>query len=512
MPEKIAIFCTTLRDGEQSPGASMNIEEKLIVAQQLERLNVDVIEAGFPISSEGDFEAVKRIAQTVRKPQIAALCRANFKDIDRAWEALKYARNPRIHTFIATSDIHMKYKLRKTREQVLEEAVKAVRYAKRYCDNIEFSAEDATRSDRDFLCQVFEAVINEGATVINVPDTVGYAIPLEYGELIRYIMEHVPNINKVTVSTHCHDDLGLAVANSLMAILNGARQIECTINGIGERAGNTSLEEVVMAIKTRKDFLNFETQIVTEQIYPTSRLVSQITGIQVPPNKAIVGGNAFAHEAGIHQDGVLKEKLTYEIMRPEEVGIPKSTLVMGKHSGRHAFRQKLKELGFDLNDEELDKAFERFKSIADKKKVVYDEDLVAIVTQETFKWPERYKLLYLNVVSGTQAVPTATVKMEIDGKIVQDAGFGVGPVDATYQTIAKITNTASKLINYQVKAITGGTDAQGEVMVKLEEGGFTVVGHGAHVDIIVASAEAYINALNKLEYIKNTVKALKGSV
>jgi 2-isopropylmalate synthase len=500
--DKIRIFDTTLRDGEQSPGASMNLEEKIRLARQLERLNVDVIEAGFPNSSPGDFESVKRISQEIQKPQIAGLSRTTPGDIDRAWEALKYARNPLIHVFIATSDIHLKNKLRKSREEVLEEAKRAVAYAKKYTPEIEFSAEDATRSDPDYLAQVVEAAIDAGATVINIPDTVGYTTPTEYGKLICFLRQKVKNIDRAILSVHCHDDLGLAVANSLAAVEKGARQVECTINGIGERAGNASLEEIVMSIQTRRDFFSLSMGIVTEQIYPSSRLLSSITGILVPPNKAIVGANAFAHEAGIHQDGVLKDKTTYEIIRPESVGISQSTLVLGKHSGRHAFRDRVKSLGYDLSEVHLNQAFQRFKELADKKKQIFDEDLEAIIADEILRIPDHFKLVNLNTVSGTATVPTATVQMEIGEKLYQEAAFGDGPVDAVYKTIAKITKTKSHLRKFSVNAITEGTDAQGEVMVILEEGGLRVTGRGAHMDIILAAGKAYVNGLNKLEYQK----------
>jgi 2-isopropylmalate synthase len=500
--EKIRIFDTTLRDGEQSPGASMNLDEKIRLARQLERLNVDVIEAGFPSSSPGDFESVKRISQEIRGPQIAGLSRTTPGDIDRAWEALRYAQNPLLHIFIATSDIHLQHKLRKSREEVMEEAGRAVAYAKRFTGQVEFSAEDATRSDPDYLARVVQAAIDAGATIVNIPDTVGYTTPTEYGKLIAGLRQRVPNIQKAVLSVHCHNDLGMAVANSLAAVENGARQVECTVNGIGERAGNASLEEIVMALKTRRDFFSYEVGVVTEQIYPTSRLLSSITGILVPPNKAIVGANAFAHEAGIHQDGVLKEKITYEIMRPESVGISQSTLVLGKHSGRHAFRERIKTLGYELNEGHLNQAFQRFKEVADKKKQVFDEDLEAIIADEILRIPDLYKLVNLNVVSGSVTVPTATVQIEIAGKLYQEAGFGDGPVDAAYKTIAKITKTKSRLLKFSVNAITGGTDAQGEVMVILEEGGIRVTGQGAHTDIILAAAKAYVNGLNKLEYQK----------
>jgi len=500
--DHVKIFDTTLRDGEQSPGATMNVGEKVRIAQQLEKLNIDVIEAGFPISSEGDFEAVKTIAKTLKHCEVAGLARANLQDIDRAWEAVKDAAHPRIHTFISTSDIHLKYQIRKTREEVIKITAQSVARAKRHTPNVEFSAMDATRSDVDFLIAVFETAIRAGATTINVPDTVGYAIPSEFGELIRTLRQRIRGIEKTTVSVHCHNDLGLAVANSLAAVQNGARQIECTINGIGERAGNASMEELVMAIHTRKDFFPLGTRINPKHIFTTSRLVSKITGMVVQPNKAIVGANAFAHESGIHQDGILKEKLTYEIMTPQTVGIPKSSLVLGKLSGRHAFRDRLKELGYQLSDQDLELAFNRFKQLADKKREIYDEDIESIVVEEVLRVPHRFKLLYLNVVAGNVTVPTATVQMEVDGKQILEAGFGDGPVDATFKTIKKLTRTKSKLLQFAINAITGGTEAQGEVTVRLEEKGYAVIGQGADTDVIVASAKAYINALNKMEFKK----------
>ncbi|MGE4579315.1 MAG: 2-isopropylmalate synthase [Desulfuromonadales bacterium] len=495
----VIIFDTTLRDGEQSPGASMNIEEKLRIAHQLEKMNVDVIEAGFPIASEGDFEAVKKIAQTIKGCQIAGLCRANDKDIDRAWEALKYAgERGRIHTFIATSDIHMKYKLKMSEDEVVETAVKAVKRAAAYTPNVEFSAEDAVRTRLPFLARVVEAVIEAGARTVNIPDTVGYTIPSEYSRIITYLRENVPNIDQAVISVHCHNDLGLAVANSLAAVQAGAQQVECTINGIGERAGNCSLEEVVMALRTRQDILPFQTKVVTEHIYPTSKLLATITGITVQPNKAIVGANAFAHEAGIHQHGVLMEKSTYEIMTPESIGLNQNKLVLGKHSGRHAFIQRLQELGYDLGKEDIEKAFVRFKALADQKKEIFDEDLDAIVADEIIRGPEKFKLLQMNVSSGSFAAPTATVQLEIDGKIRKTAVMGDGPVDATFKAIKKLAKTNARLLHFSVGAITGGTDAQGECTVRLEDAGREVLGQGAHPDIIVASAKAYINALNKL--------------
>ena len=508
MADKIVIFDTTLRDGEQSPGATMNVAEKVRIAQQLDKLGVNVIEAGFPISSQGDFDAVRAIAEAVTHAQVAGLARANNQDIDRAWEAIKGASHPRLHTFISTSDIHLKYQLKKTKEEVLRIAAQSVARAKKHTPNVEFSAMDATRSEITFLAAVIEAAIRAGATTINIPDTVGYAIPSEFGALIRALRETVRGIDKVILSVHCHNDLGLAVANSLAAIQNGVRQVECTINGIGERAGNTSLEEVVMAIHTRKDLLPFATRIVPKHIFATSRLVSKITGMVVQPNKAIVGTNAFAHESGIHQDGVLKKKLTYEIMTPESVGIPKSSLVLGKLSGRHAFKERLKELGFRLAEKDFELAFTRFKELADKKREIYDEDIEAIVTEEINRMPHRFKLIYINVMAGNMTVPTATVKMEVDGQVIQEAGFGDGPVDAAFKTIKKITRTRSKLLQFAINAITGGTEAQGEVTVRLEEKGRTAIGQGADTDVIVASAKAYINALNKLEYRKKDREGL----
>ncbi len=495
----IRIFDTTLRDGEQSPGASMNVEEKLHVARQLARLNVDVIEAGFPVASPGDFEAVRRIAEEIKGVTVAGLARAKDVDIERAAEAIKPAESGRIHTFLATSDIHLKYKLRMSREEVLNAAVDAVKKARGFTDDVEFSAEDATRSDWDFLCRVTEEVIKAGAATVNIPDTVGYTIPREFGELIEYLMNRVPNIDKAVISVHCHNDLGLAVANSLTAVLKGAGQVECTLNGIGERAGNAALEEVVMALKTRPKFFNAETGIVTEEIYKTSRLVSKITGVVVQPNKAIVGANAFAHEAGIHQDGVLKERSTYEIMKPETVGIPQSKLVLGKHSGRHAFKERLRELGYELGDEELNKAFERFKRLCDQKKYIFDEDIETLVSEEVKRVPEVFSLMDLKVSSGTSVKPTATVRLKVRDEVVERTEEGDGPVDAAYCAIARITETKSHLEKFEIKGITGGTDALGEVMVTLEEDGHTVRGYGSDTDIIVAAAKAYINALNKLE-------------
>lgn len=497
----IKVFDTTLRDGEQSPGNSMNIDEKLRVAKQLQKLNVDVIEAGFPIASEGDFEAVKKIAQAIKGPEIAGLCRASDKDIDRAWEALKYAgEKGRIHTFIATSDIHMKHKLKMSPAQVLEAAVKAVKRASSYTPNVEFSCEDAVRTNLKFLAEVVEAVIDAGATTVNIPDTVGYTIPFEYFNIISHLKQNVPNIEKAIISVHCHNDLGLSVANSISAIQAGAGQVECTINGIGERAGNCSLEEFVMAIRTRHDILPFRTNVATDQIVPASRLLSTITGIGVQPNKAIVGANAFAHESGIHQHGVLMEKSTYEIMTPESIGLKANILVLGKHSGRHAFKKRLLELGYELSDDDLNKAFERFKALADLKKEVYDEDLDAIVADEVMRSAEKFKLSHITVTCGSFAVATATVQMEIDGVSVRTAELGDGPVDATLKAIKKLSKSKARLMQYNVGSITGGTDAQGEVTVRVSEGDQTVVGRGSSTDIIEASAKAYINALNRLHF------------
>jgi 2-isopropylmalate synthase len=500
--DRVRFFDTTLRDGEQSPGASMNTAEKLRLAVQLEKLGVDIIEAGFPAASQGDFEAVSQIAGKLTRTEIAGLARANKQDIDAAWGAVKNAAKPRIHTFIATSDIHLKYKLKMDREQVIASAVDAVRYARTFTDNVEFSAEDGSRSDRDYLCKVFEAAIAAGATTINLPDTVGYAIPSEFADLVAYVRSHTPNIGKAVLSVHCHNDLGLATANTLAALAAGARQAEVTVNGIGERAGNTSLEEVVMALKTRNNCLPFKTGIDTEQIYATSKLVSMITGILVQPNKAIVGANAFAHEAGIHQDGMLKNPMTYEIMRPEDIGLSTNKLVLGKHSGRHALRDRLKEMGYELSEEELQIVFGKFKQLADKKKHVVDEDLEAIVNEGVLRTPDIFVLEYLHVTSGTTVMPMASVKLSVNGRSVKAAGYGNGPIDAAYNTIAKLTHTQSELLRFTVSAITGGTDAQGEVTVRLKENGLISLGRGSDPDIMTAAALAYINGLNRLEYLK----------
>ncbi|HUV05274.1 MAG TPA: 2-isopropylmalate synthase [Armatimonadota bacterium] len=500
MTRRIIIFDTTLRDGEQAPGASMNLEEKLEVAKQLARLKVDIIEAGFPYSSPGDFEAVKAIAQKIKGPTIAGLCRATEQDIDSAWEALQHSTKPRIHTFIATSDIHLEHKLRKSREEVLDLAVAAVKRAKSYCDDVEFSAEDASRTDIDYLCRVVEAVIDAGAATVNIPDTVGYAIPHEFAQIISTLRSRVPNIGKAVLSVHCHNDLGLAVANSLAAVLAGADQIECTVNGVGERAGNAALEELVMTLKTREDIFGVTTGINTKEIYRASRLVSDFTGFVVQPNKAVVGSNAFAHEAGIHQHGVLQERTTYEIMDAQSIGLSGSKLVLGRRSGRHAFERRLGELGYELTREELQKAFARFKEVADKKKEIFDEDLEAIIADEFHTIPETYQLKYMTVMTSLEGVPTATLGISTaDGELV-DCGMGVGSVDAVYKTIDKIVGIPHRLIDYTVKSVTGGTDALGEVMVKIGDDKNVYIGRGASLDIVEASAKAYIQAINKLVY------------
>jgi 2-isopropylmalate synthase len=499
MAERILIFDTTLRDGEQSPGCSMNTKEKVELAKQLARLGVDVMEAGFPIASQDDFEAVRAVAKALKDgPIITGLARAKDVDIDRCWEAVKGAAHPRIHTFIATSEIHIKYKLKSTQAEVLEATVAAVKRAKGYTEDVEFSAEDAHRTDQDYLCRVIEAAIKAGATTINIPDTVGYGLPWEFGERIRNLMHRVPGIERVVVSAHCHNDLGLGVANSLEAIRAGARQVECTVNGIGERAGNASLEELVMALRTRKDFFAFDTAIRTEEIYRTSKLLQAITGVNVQPNKAIVGANAFAHEAGIHQHGVLQTPITYEIMTPESVGVPKSQLVLGKHSGRHAFKKRLEELGVDLGEEDLNKAFGRFKDLCDRKKEVFDEDLLALVEDELLTSGHGYTLEHLQFTSGTNIVPTATVRLRMRDETFQESGWGDGPVDAAYKAIDLITKVPGTLLEYQIRAITAGKDALGEVTAAVEIDGRRVVGRGSSTDVIEASVRAYLNAINKV--------------
>jgi 2-isopropylmalate synthase len=502
MKDIVKIFDTTLRDGEQSPGCSMDIHEKLRMARQLAKLNVDIIEAGFPIASDGDFEAVKRVAQEIEGPTIAGLARANAKDIDRAWEAVKYSKKPRIHTFIATSDIHLQYKLKKSREQVLEDIFNAVRHTKQYTDDVEFSAEDATRSDWEYLAKAFSTAVEAGATTLNVPDTVGYTYPDEFSRLITYLKQNVKGSERIIFSVHCHNDLGLAVSNSLAAVLAGARQVECTVNGIGERAGNCSMEEVVMTMKVRRDIFPCDTQIVTDQIYHSSKLLTLITGVAVQPNKAIVGANAFAHEAGIHQDGFLKHQMTYEIMTPVSVGWSASKLVLGKHSGRHAFRKRLEELGYQLSEVELESAFVAFKKLADLKKEIFDDDLEAIVTDEISRGPDRFEIVDIRVQSGTKLTPKAKVKLSCGGKIKSLESSGDGPVDAVFKAIRKITRFKGELVKFNIAAITGGTDAQGEVSVTIKDNGRQVQGVGTHADIIQASAKAYVNALNRLEHFR----------
>jgi len=499
--EKLIIFDTTMRDGEQSPGASMTGDEKLRIARQLERMRVDVIEAGFPAASDGDFEAVKAVAGIIKDSTVCGLARANEQDVRRCGEAVRNARSPRVHTFIATSPIHMEKKLRMEPSQVIEQAVKAVKWAREYTDNVEFSPEDAGRSDIDFLCRILEQVIRAGATTINVPDTVGYTLPEHFGGIIRSLRERIPNSDKVVWSVHCHNDLGLAVANSLAAVLNGARQVECTINGLGERAGNASLEEIVMAVRTRQDVFPCDTNIDATQIVPASRLVSGITGFTVQPNKAIVGANAFAHEAGIHQDGVLKSRDTYEIMRAQDVGWNANKLVLGKHSGRNAFKARLTELGIELpSDEALNAAFKRFKDLADKKHEIFDEDLQALISEEASEHiaNEHYHLVSLTAHSETGAQPFAKIVVSEDGKEKPAQAHGSGPVDASFKAIESIVQSGAELLLYSVNNITSGTDSQGEVTVRLSKGGRIVNGLGADTDIVVASAKAYISALNKL--------------
>jgi 2-isopropylmalate synthase len=495
--ERIVVFDTTLRDGEQSPGASMNLEEKLRIAHVLEEMGVDVIEAGFPIASRGDFEAVHAIARSLRSATVCGLARATRADIERAAEAIRPAQRGRIHTFISTSPLHMKHKLQMEPDEVHARVIESVRLARSFTDDVEWSCEDGSRSDHDFLCRCVEAAIDAGASTINIPDTVGYAIPEEFADIIRMLRNRVPNIDKAVLSVHCHNDLGLAVANSLAAVKAGARQIECTINGLGERAGNAAMEEVVMAVKTRHDFLPFRTGVRTEHIMRASRLVSAITGFVVQPNKAIVGANAFAHESGIHQDGMLKHAGTYEIMRPETIGLSQSKLVLGKHSGRHAFREKLKELNYDLGDNAFEDVFQRFKELADVKKDVFDEDIIALVDDQIVRAHDRIKLVTLEIECGTRE-PRAVLALDVDGESRTCSGTGDGPVDAAFRCIKKLFETEARLKLYQVHAVTGGTDAQAEVTVRLEEHGRTVNGQGADTDTMVASVKAYLNALNKL--------------
>ena len=494
----IKIFDTTLRDGEQSPGASMNIEEKLKIAEALEELKVDIIEAGFPAASKGDFEAVSEISKKIKDSSICALSRASKSDIETAAKALKDANAPRIHTFISTSDLHMKHKLQLNAEEVYQKVIDSVSFARNLCDDVEWSCEDGTRTNLDFMCRTVEAAIKNGASTINIPDTVGYSIPDEFTNIITHLINNVPNIDKVTISTHCHNDLGLAVANSLAGVRAGARQIECTINGLGERAGNAAMEEVVMAMRTRHDMMPYETNIVTEKLTKTSKLVSAVTGFPVQFNKAIVGKNAFAHEAGIHQDGMLKNNKTYEIMTPESVGVSESNLVMGKHSGRHAFKQKIIELGYSVNDNVIEEAFENFKSLADKKKNIYDEDIVAIIDDQVIRINDSIILKDLQVIAGTKGPQQAEINLMIEDKLNNITSTGDGPVDAIFNGLSKLVPHNAKLLLYQVHAVTEGTDAQAEVSVRLSEDGKTVVGLGSDTDTLVASAKAYINALNKL--------------
>ncbi|CCO24195.1 2-isopropylmalate synthase [Maridesulfovibrio hydrothermalis] len=509
MSDKVYIFDTTLRDGEQSPGATMNMAEKITMARQLEKLGVDIIEAGFPAASQGDFDAVTKIAESVGDIQVAGLCRALISDIDRAYDAVKHARNPRIHTFIATSDIHMKHKFNKEPEQILEMARKAVRHAASLTPNVEFSAEDASRSRWDFLAQVVEAAIEEGATTINIPDTVGYAQPEEFGKLITYLLETVPNSDKAVFSVHCHNDLGLGVANTLAAIKAGARQAEVTLSGIGERAGNAALEEVIMALHTRKDYYDVETSIVTEHLFPSCRRLATTIGQPISPYKAIVGANAFAHESGIHQDGMLKNRQTYEIMTPESIGKKGTSIVIGKHSGRNALGSKLTEMGYHLDDTQIAAVFKAIKTLADKKEEIFDEDVEALVLEEAYRIHDLYRVKELSVFSGTAGVsPHAAIVLEDFSKgsedpvQIQEVGFGGGPINAVFSTINKMVGRDPKLELYSVNAVTGGTDAQGAVMVHITDNGVKSIGRGSDEDIIVASAKAYINAINRIERMK----------
>src|SRR6202167_3388913 len=495
---RVIIFDTTLRDGEQSPGASMNLEEKIKIALLLEEMGVDVIEAGFPIASNGDFEAVREIAKVVKNASVCGLARAARGDIDRCWEAVQHAKRPRIHSFLSTSPLHMKYKLQMEPAQVHQAVIDSVSHARNLCADVEWSAEDGSRTEHDFLCRVVESAIKAGARTINIPDTVGYAVPEEYAALIRMLFNRVPNIDKAVVSVHCHNDLGLAVANSLAAVAAGARQIECTVNGLGERAGNAAMEEIVMALRTRQDTMPYTTGIKSELITRASRLVSAVTGFVVQPNKAIVGANAFAHESGIHQDGMLKHAGTYEIMTPESVGVSKTSLVMGKHSGRHAFKEKLKELGYELGDNALEDAFVRFKDLADRKKIIYDEDLAALIDDEIMHAHERIKLVALSVIAGTGGPQSAALTIEVDGLRKTYQATGNGPIDAIFNAVHALVPHEAVLELYQVHAVTQGTDAQAEVSVRLSEDGKTVTARGADPDTLVASARAYIAALNKL--------------
>jgi len=498
--KKIIVFDTTLRDGEQAPGASLTVKEKVQIAHQLERLGVDIIEAGFPISSSVQFDAVRACSAEVRNTVIAGLARALEKDIKSAYEALIDAAHPRIHTFIATSPIHMVHKLNKKPDEVLKMAVDAVKIARSYVDDVEFSGEDAFRSDPGFLKEITEAVIEAGAGTVNLPDTVGYAIPSEFGAFVRDIIDGVPNIGDTVISVHCHNDLGLAVANSLAAIQNGARQIEVAVNGLGERAGNASLEEIIMSLNVRHNYIDYETGINTKEIYRTSHLVSNLTGIRVQPNKAIVGANAFAHEAGIHVDGLLKERSTYEIMTPESIGLTDMKIVLGRHSGKHGFKKHLENMGYKLSESELDMAFERFLLVADKKKEVFDEDVAAIIEDEIHSVPEFYKLEYFHISSGSSTIPTSTVKLRMGDAVEQESAWGDGPVDATYKAINSIVGMSIKLGEYSLRAVTAGTEAIGEVSLKMTiNDKFTITGRGASTDILEASAKAYVDGLNKIK-------------
>lgn len=497
--ERVIIFDTTLRDGEQSPGASMNLEEKLQVARALRELGVDIIEGGFPIASPGDFEAVRAISRQIQGPTIAGLARCNSADIDRAWEALREAPRKRIHVFLATSAIHREYKLQMAKEEIVRRAVEGVKRAKGYCEDVEFSPEDAARTEPDFLAEVVERAIDAGATTVNIPDTVGYAQPDEFGELIAYLKKHVANIERAVISVHCHNDLGLAVANSLMAVREGARQIECTINGIGERAGNCSLEEVVMAMRTRPDFYPYTTGIQTSRLHPTSRLVSQVTGIHVQRNKAIVGDNAFAHEAGIHQHGVIRHRLTYEIMRPEDVGFTKSNLVLGKHSGRHAFRKRLEEMGYHLEEDQLEKAFLEFKALADKKKTIYDADLEALVEGRLVELPTNWRIVDLHVSTGKSTQPTATICLrDAEGMETHEAACGKGPIEAVFNAIERVTGVQARLLDYRIQAETSGNDATGDASVEVEHAGRRYRGRALGQDVIDASAQAYLRVVDRI--------------
>jgi len=503
--DKVIIFDTTLRDGEQAAGNSLNSSEKLDIARQLQELGVDVIEAGFPITSPGDFESVERISRELTTSSVCALSHANKEAIDRAWEAVRKAKKPRVHIFLSSSDIHLSYQLRKSKDEILQLAHDMVAYGKKHCDDIEFSPMDATRTDPQFIYQLVASVIDAGATTVNIPDTVGYAVPKEFSELINGILTNVLNVKKAVISVHCHNDLGLAVSNSLEAIRLGARQVECTINGIGERAGNASMEEIVMALKTRNDFYKLDTNIDTTQIYKTSRLVSELTGFIVQPNKAIIGQNAFRHQSGIHQDGVLKKSITYEIMDPRSVGIPASSLVLGKVSGRHAFAERLAELGYVLDEQALNNAFQSFKDLADKKREITDRDIESLVAEGLRTIGETYHLDHIEVSCGDHSIPTATVKLlSPDGQTLVDAAIGTGPVDAVYQAINRIVRVPNKLTEFTVNSVTAGIDAIGEVLIRIESDGVTYTGRGADTDIIVASAKAYMNALNRLLAVKST--------